>query len=492
MLCRALIEREAIEVYEGPPPVILGEADFRPYQRWMADQALITPFILMAAEMGLGKTGAALLVARKRLDAGLVRRVLIVAPVKVCNNTWPEELAKWEFARSLSYSILTGDEENRLAGMREETQIHIVNRENLVWLFRQLGRRWPYDMLIYDEASRLKGASPKTTPTARTDGTMSTPKLSEFGTLKRTRMYFKYIIEMSGTPSPNGLRDLWGPIYILDRGERLGDSKTAFLNRWFAYNKYNFTYTPHDHSEAEIMAKIADIMVSLREEDYLSLPPFVDIPRYVTLDKKVMDKYKQFERDMLLEEYDVEAVNNGVLTNKLLQFANGSIYDDEGNDRWVHNHKLDELENIVVEANGESMMVAYSFQFDLRAIKKRFPKAVIYDDAPKTKRDWDRGRIPMLLIHPASAGHGLNFQSGGHISVWYGLNWSLELFLQFNKRLHRSGQKAERVFQYRILARGTEDENQLQNLMAKRATQDSITEWVRVRYQDILDQQRLI
>lgn len=479
-----ITDHEALELIEGKGRQ-LSESDFRIYQRWMAQHCYDTPFVLLAAGMGLGKTGAALWVARKRLDEGAVRKVLVVAPVNVANETWPEELRVWDFARPLSWSLLTGPAEEREAARLEDTEIHIINRENVVWLFRQWGRKWPYDMLIYDEASRLKGAKPKTQPVERKDGSMSTPKLSEFGALSRTRMYFDYVIELSGTPAPNGLKDLWGPFYILDRGERLGTSKTAFMKRWFNEDRYTHKITPFAHSEREIMDRVEDIMVSLRKEDYLTLPPVVPVDHWVTLPPPIMKKYKQFEKDMLLREYDVEAVNSGVLVNKLLQFANGSIYDDDGKDRPVHDLKLQKLESIVEEAAGEPLLIAYSFKFDLERIKKRFPRFRVFGETKNDMRDWNDGKLDALIVHPASAGHGMNFQYGGHIFVWYGLNWSLELYQQFNERLPRSGQKAERVFMHRILARGTEDANQDRNLQMKGATQDSITERVRVRMEDM-------
>ncbi len=490
--CRAWIERDALETFYGPPERILRYEDFRDYQVWMADRCLIEPYILMAAEMGLGKTGASLWVIRQRLDRGLVRKVLIVAPLKVAENTWPEEFATWEFARGISYTVLTGSPEDRLEMMKEDTQVHVINRENFVWLRKAWGRHWPYDMLVYDEASRLAGASVKTKPTARNDGSMSVPKLSEFGALCRVRGYFKFIIELSGTPASAGLINLWGPIYLLDEGKRLGASKTAYKNGYFNYDPYNYKLTPHKGSEEEIMSRISDIMVSLREEDYLKLPRFIQTPKYVHLPDPIMKRYREFERDMLIEELDVEAVNSGVLSGKLMQFANGSIYDLDGNDRWVHDHKLDMLGSILEEKGSEPMLIAYSFKFDLARIKKRFPKMRIYGDSANDKRDWDRGRIENLLIHPASAGHGMNFQHGGHFSCWYGMNPSLELWLQFNKRLHRSGQKADTVWQYLIMAKGTEDERMWKVVKRKNATQNSITEHVRVNWRMIRDMQEMI
>lgn len=465
--------------------MLLTENDFEPYQHWMADRAYEQPYTFLAAEMGLGKTPATLYAVRRLLDEGVCKRALVVAPLYVAENTWPDEIAKWRFSRPLTYSVLTGSEAEREAARLQETDIHIINRENLVWLWSRFGAdKWPYDLLVYDEASRLKGGGAKTKPAQRKDGTFSSPRLSEFGALALARNKFDRVIELSGTPAPNGLIDLWGPFYILDRGNRLGRTKTAFKQRWFSENRWTHEIKPHDHSFGEITDKISDVMVSLREADYLSLPPLHVSDRYVNLPKSLREQYHRFEKDMVLEEYDVEAVNSGVLTNKLLQFANGSLYLSDDSALPLHDLKLQALESIVEEAAGKSLLVAYSFKFDLERIKKRYPKARVFGDSKNDMRDWTAGRIPMLICHPASAGHGLNFQFGGHIGVWYGLTWSLELYQQFNKRLHRRGQENDHVMLYRILAKGTADIDVGRALERKGATQDAITNTVRVRLED--------
>jgi hypothetical protein len=480
-----ITDPEIIDLLDGPPAVIRGVKDFRPYQKLMSDLCRKKPAVLLAAEMGLGKTAAVLHALRRMLDRGVIRKVLIVAPLYVARNTWPEEIRVWDFARVLTYSVLTGGESERRAAAIEPTQIHIINRENLVWLWQLFGRKWPYDCLVYDEASRLKAGRKRTKPTERKDGSFSSRKLSEFGALAQTRGYYRKVIEMSGTPAPNGLTDLWGPLYILDQGRRLGATKTAFLNRWFWSNPYGYDVTPHAHSRSEIMGRISDVMVSLREEDYLSLPPLVTDDRWVSMPLSLEDQYRRFEKTMVLEEYDVEAVSSGVLVNKLLQFANGGLYRQDGAVQPIHDLKLKALESIVEEACGAPLLIAYSFKFDLARIRKKFPKFRVFGDSRDDMRDWNAGRIPGLIVHPASAGHGLNFQHGSNICVWYGLNWSLELYKQFNKRLHRSGQAADRVFMYRILCRGTADEHMLGALEAKGQTQDQITEMVRIRMERI-------
>ena len=501
-LPRFIHDLEALELIYGPPDEILSARDMRTYQRWMSD-LIVSQDVFLGAEMGLGKTAATLHAINRMLKLGQITQVLVVAPLKVAEETWAAEIAKWRFARGLTYRIVTGTEEERRAALTHPAQITIINRENLPWLQKTLGvRRWKFDMLVYDEASRLKSGRKRSKPKMRADGTMPPKRLTEFGILRRMRFTFKRIVELSGTPSPNGLIDLWGPIFLIDLGYRLGKSMTEYKRRWF-FPESRFgdgeKNKPFDHSEAEIMDRIKDIFYSLREEDYLKLPPLNIIDHKVTLSPKEMARYKEFEKQAAMEVRNragerevIEAVNKGVLTGKLLQFANGSMYlgdkFDEETDRKlpresvkIHEHKLDVLESIMAEAMGKPVMVAYSFQFDKEAIKKRFPYVRIYGESKNDMRDWNAGKIRMLLIHPASAGHGLNFQHGSNISVWYGLTWSAELYRQFMKRLHRSGQKADRVFLHRILTQGTMDMSVVKVLNERQVTQDQITEAVRVR-----------
>lgn len=481
----------ALELIDGPPKRIFSFTDFRVYQKWMAKLILLLPAVFLAAEMGLGKTAAVLKAIRQLLDLGEVKKILIVAPIKVADYTWPEEIAKWAFARDLTFSVITGNEDERRIAVRQDVEIHIINRENLVWLQRYWGRRWPYDMLVYDEASRLKQGNKRTKGNVREDGSKTGKRVSEFGILRKMRWSFKKVVLLSGTPAPNGLIDLWGPIFIIDLGKRLGTSKTKFLERWFKQNKYNYKIEPHDWSEDEIMEKIDDVFFSLKEEDYLTLPPRIDVDHWIDLPPKAMELYRRMERDMVLAEFDAEAVNNGVLTNKLLQIANGSVYDMAGKAHRIHDEKLDVLDSIMAEAAGRPVLLAYEFQFDADAIRKRFPYARFFGESKYDKRDWDDGKIKLLVTHPASAGHGLNLQFGGNIMVWYGLTWSLELYLQFIKRLHRSGQLADRVFLHRILARRTADEAMAGLLTVKGTTQDRITDAVKAHVEEDLSGWRM-
>ena len=487
---------DVIETLDGLPDP-LTEENFEGYQHWMADLLYANPIVLLGAFMGSGKTATSLHAARRLLDEGKVKKVLIVAPLNVAKDTWPDELLVWDFAQRFTYTVIVGDEQQRREAANKDVELYIINRENYNWLYEMLGiRRWNFDLLIYDEASRLKGGDKKTNPVARKDGTVGRARISHFGRLAMTRHKFKRVWELTGTPAPNGVIDLWGPLYVLDKGERLGRSITKFRERWFRYDQYARAYEPFDHSEAEITERLKGVFHCLKEEDYLSLPPLKIVDRFVTLAPKIMAQYKEFERTLALEEYDVEALNNGVLCNKLLQFANGSVYadaDEQDPDDWrtksvakyVHSTKLDELSSIHAEAGGRPLLIAYSYKFDVQAIKKRFPKFRIFGETANDLRDWNRGKLDGLVLHPASAGHGLNFQKGSNIAVHYGLNWSLELYQQFNKRLHRRGQESDTVWLYRILARGTNDMRVAQRLEDRGVTQDRITDTARVRVEDI-------
>lgn len=498
---RTYYPADVVEVLDGFSQT-LTEGDFDEYQQWMTAKFQDNKIVFLGSFMGSGKTGTAIHAATKLLRKGKITKVLVVAPLNVAKDTWPDEMMVWDFARDFEFSVIVGDAATREAALEKDVQFYFINRENLRWLYETVGiTGWIWDCLIYDEATRLAAGDKKTSGSIRVDGTQSRKRLSEFGYLTKVRHRFKYVWELSGTPAPRGVIGLWGPIYILDGGERLGRSKTKFEERWFKENPYTRKKEPHDHSEGEILERCKDVMFCLKEEDYLDLPPLVKRDRFVTLNPRHMAQYREFERTLALDEYNVEAVNNGVLCNKLLQFANGSVYAEEDMDgadllsppdwrkkavaKHVHNAKLQELGSIFQEAEGRSVLIAYSYKFDVQAIKKRYPFVRIYGETANDLQDWNRGRLRAMILHPASAGHGMNFQHGGNIAVWYGLNWSLELYQQFNKRLARRGQQADRVWMYRILARGTMDERVSAALEAKAADQERITDTFRVRAHEI-------
>ena len=495
-----LCDIEAIELIYDPPDTILYAYNFRAYQKWMAEQIVDLDGVFLGAEMGLGKTGATLWAIRQLLDSGEIKKVLVIAPLRVAEETWPEEIRTWDFARDLTYRVVTGTEPERRAALRQPAQITIVNRENLRWLLKGIGmKRWNFDMIVYDEGSRLKRGVLMTNPRANKQGVTPDPKMTELGCLTRVSGKTKKMVILSGTPSPNGLVDLFGPIFAIDQGKRLGSSMTAFKQRWFREDQYTKTVDPLPGAEPEIMRRLEDIFFSLKEEDYLDLPPLVIRDHKIKLPKKAMLRYREMEKHMAIELKGsrgdtelIEAVNKGVLTQKLLQIANGSVYTgpiwDEMKEDWLpkesiklHDAKLEALDSIVEEAAGRPILVAYSFQFDKDAIVKRFPYARVFGERKSDMRDWNAGRIKMLVTHPASAGHGLNFQKASNIAVWYGLTWSLELYRQFVKRLHRSGQKEDRVFLHRLLAEGTADMNVVEVLKMRGTTQDQITDAVRIR-----------
>lgn len=455
------------------------KSELRNAQIYMAKAIKRIKTVLLAVDMGMGKTAATLTAVRRLLDEFMVRRVLVVAPLYVAEETWPEEIAQWEHLRCLKYSVITGTPKKRMEALQAKAEIYIINRENLPWLWRTIGsKKWKFDMLVYDESSRLKSGRKRTRGRKR---------LSEFGALALARHKADYVVELSGTPAPNGLRDLWGQIYILDLGERLGRARRDFEDRWFNKDFMGWNLEPKPHAEKQIMAAIKDVMICLRSEDYLDLPPVISNVRKVHMPSRAMKEYRIFEREMVSELYDVEAVSRGVLTNKLLQFANGSMYREleEGSKKReivkIHDAKIAALESVVEEANGAQILLAYSFKFDLKQILRKYPKATVVGVHDDWKKRWDRGKAGLLLAHPASIGHGTNLQYGGYITCWYGLTWSLELYQQFNKRLPRPGQENPFVAIHHIIAAGTADETVYAAMQDKGATQDRITDAVRKR-----------
>ena len=507
------------------------ESDLRYYQEWMERMIRENPYLLLAVPMGLGKTAATLTAVKKLLARSDVYQVLIIAPLRVAKDTWPDEILAWEHTCDIPFTVIRAEDDDvevraayasayrqyreilklpsreaagearkvmpaRKADIRgrlteSDAPIHIINREAIPWLVKFWGKDWPYDMVVYDEASRLKGGNMRTAGGKAEAGKKGSSPLSEFGSLVRVRHAMKRVVELSGTPSPNGEIDLWGPMFLLDRGERLGRSKTAFLNRWFDQNRYTYEIKARPGAVEDITRRIKDLMFSLDAEEHLpDLPPIIPNIIKVDIGRENMLNYRQFERDLVSEAYDVEAVNSGVLTNKLLQFANGSMYRQREGERrrevvHIHDAKLDALESIIAEEGNNPILVAYSFKFDLDRIKKRFKHAVVAEDDPNFVKNWNSGKIKLALAHPASLGHGLNLQYGGHIVVWFGLTWSLELYLQFNKRLPRPGQPNPFVTIHHIIATGTNDERTLAALNRKGARQDDITRATKAHLNDL-------
>jgi hypothetical protein len=460
------------------------------------------PEFMLAADMGIGKTGAVLTVVRRLLDEFLVAHVLVVAPLLVAEETWPEEIEAWRHTAVLHYEVLTGVPERREQRARRLPELSIINKENLTWLIEFWGDDWPYDMVVIDEMSGFKNPTKRNKPTKVAvqqviDGVItklpkSTPdeeieaevrkamkkvkgNLTRFGALCRVRKRIDRIVGMTGTPSPNGLEDIWSQYFLLDQGKRLGSSFTDYRRRWFDSDYMGYKYTLRPGAFDCIIERIKDITISMKTADFIDMPDVVYNTIPIRLPPKVMKQYKQFEKDLILAEHDIEAVNSGVLTGKLLQLANGSVYDEDGNAIEIHSMKLDALDLVIEEAAGRPVLVAYSYKFDLEKLKKRYPHAEVVGETANLQKRWNAGKIQLLLAHPQSAGHGLNLQYGGCITVWYGLCWSLEFYQQLNKRLHRPGQE-NTVFIHHIVALGTKDEDVMAVLPLKDATQDALIE----------------
>ena len=460
-------------------------ADLRPYQNAIVEAITNKHGILVTLAPGLGKTVSTLTAIRDMLDRFEVTRVLLVAPLLVAEETWPHEIEEWEHTRCLSYEVLTGSAERRATRARIPADIHIVNKENLPWLVEFWGDDFPYDCLVIDESSCFRNPSKRNKPSKKAVEAYAldpehTPKpkgsITRFGALCKVRKHFDKVILLTGTPCPNGLMDLWSQMYLVDFGERLGSKFSAFRSRWFESDYMGYKWTPRPGAMEQITSRIADVTFSMRAEDWLTLPERIDNHIWVELPPKVLKQYKEFERKMILEEHDIEAVNNGVLTGKLLQCATGSVYREDGTFVELHDLKLQALDALIEEAAGNPVLVAYSYQFDLEKLRHRYKGAEVLGENPGCVARWNRGEIPVLLAHPASASFGLNLQHGGSITVWYGLPWSLEHYIQFNARLLRSGQTASSVIIHHIVARDTVDERVLVALEDKAADQNAVIE----------------
>lgn len=394
--------------------------------------------------------------------------VLVIAPKRVAEHTWSKEAGKWEHLRHLRVSRIMGTAKQRLEALSAPADLYVVNRENVVWLVDVVGKCWPFPIVVIDELSSFKSAQAK-----------------RWKALRRVRGRIRRIIGLTGTPRPNGLEDLWPEIYLLDQGERLGKTLTQFRSRYLVPEKYNgpivYKYRPQDGAEAEVYDRLADICMSIRKEDVLSLPGQIYEDIELTAPAAVLRQYKQFERDRVLECLDADgqivAGSAAALTNKLLQFANGAIYDEDGAVHELHSVKLDALEELIEEAGGDPVLVLYAYQHDADRIRQRIPCRAI--DTSEDIDAWNRGEIPVALAHPSSIGHGLNLQDGGHIIIWYGLTWSLELYQQANERLNRPGQRNIcRI--YHLILQGTHDARVLDSLKRKDEGQAAAIEALRL------------
>ena len=440
--------------------------DLHKYQERMVNFIYNTPKCAVWAGLGLGKTITTLTAITDLLDSFTVCKVLIVAPLRVANSVWHKEAVNWQHTKHLKFSIVTGSEKERLAALHKTADIYVINRENVTWIVEHYAKKWPFDMIVIDEASSFKS-----------------PSSQRFKSLRKTIPFTDRLVELTGTPSPNGLLDIWSQMYLIDSGERLGRSMTAYKQRFFEAGYNGYSFKPVKSADKIIHKLIDDIVISLNVEDYLEMPERIDTVIRVALPPARLAEYKQLERDFLIQINDNEIVayNAATLAGKLLQFANGATYTDElKNWTEIHSAKLDAIDDIIAENSDENLLIAYNYKTDLIRLQARYPDAVVLDKNPDTIAQWNKGNIKMLLAHPASAGHGLNLQHGGSIIVWFGLNWSLELYQQFNGRLHRQGQtKPVRVVH--IVADGCIDDKVMLAIENKATTQQQLIDALKMK-----------
>lgn len=437
------------------------------YQQFATDFILEHPVACLMLDMGLGKTIITLTALwQLTLDSFDVSRILVIAPKRVAADTWPKELSKWEHLKGLDASLVMGTQAEREAALRQQTFLYIINRENVSWLVEN--HRWDFDMVVIDELSSFKSN-----------------QAQRFKALKKVRPLVSRIVGLTGTPAPNSLLDLWPQMYLMDMGQRLGRFIGGFRERFFMPDKRSreiiYSYKPREGAEEAIYDLISDICISMKAVDYLDMPELIMNRVEVSMDSREQKIYDDFQRDMVVNLHgeELDAVNAAVLSGKLLQMANGAVYGENHKVLRIHDRKLDALEDLVEAANGKPLLVAYWYEHDLQRIKARFKTARCIDTT-KDIDDWNAGRIPLALVHPASAGHGLNLQDGGCTIVWFGLTWSLELYQQLNARLWRQGQKHTVVIHH-IVTKGTHDEDVLRALECKDTRQSALIDAVRAR-----------
>lgn len=453
---------------------MLNRSNLHDYQVRGVNHIIDNEYCALFLDMGLGKTVTTLTAIKELLDNCIISNALVIAPKKVTQVTWSDEIKNWEHLQGLTISVIDGTAKQRREAMAAKADIYAVSRDNIVWLVLEHGGvKLPYDMVVIDELSSFKNHASK-----------------RFRAMRKVRKFIPRVVGLTGTPAPNGLIDLFAQMYLIDEGQRLGKTVTAYRDRFFRPGKRNgdivYTYelkAPQGETEQQISDLISDITISMTAEDYLKMPDKIMLYDYVDLAPKVLAMYRDFEKEQILElinsDEPISAASAAALSNKLQQFANGAIYDAERNIKDLHDEKLDKLDEIVEAANGEPVLIAYSYKHDLERIMQKL-KAYkpVKLEKPEHIADWNAGKIPVLVTHPASAGHGLNLQKGGHNIVWFGNTWSLELYQQFNARLYRQGQ-GKPVTIHHIVTRGTIDEKIIKSLDGKRETQDGLMESIK-------------
>lgn len=447
------------------------------YQKYCIDRVIDSPALGLLLDMGLGKTVITLTaIMDLKYNRFAVNKVLVVAPKKVAASTWSREAEKWEHTKLLRLSICLGSVQKRIRALNKPADMYVINRENVPWLVEYYRNAWPFDMVIIDEFSSFKNHQAK-----------------RFKALKWVRPHIKRMIGLTGTPAPNGLLDLWAQVFLLDGGERLGKTIGGFRERYFEPDQRNrervFTYTPKAGGEETIKNLLGDICISMKAEDYLELPDITTNTIHVSLDPKAEKAYKKLETEMLLEvdESTIDAGSAAVLTNKLLQLCNGAVYDENRTIVNIHDCKIERFLELIEELNGKPALVFYNFQHDKHRILKALSKSKLRIrelKTPQDETDWNNRQIDILLAHPASAAYGLNLQQGGNHVIWFGLNWSLELYQQANKRLHRQGQ-TEKVIIHHLTVAGGMDEDVVSALENKTNTQEQLLNALKARIEKV-------
>ena len=441
-------------------------------------QAFATEFIethkqaCLMLDMGLGKTVCTLTAINNlKYDWFDVMKVLVIAPLRVARDTWPAEIEKWDHLKDLTYSVCIGTLAERSAALKKKADVYLINRENVSWLIEDSGFSFDFDMVVIDELSSFKSG-----------------KAKRFKSLMQVRPKVSRIVGLTGTPSTNGLMDLWAEYRLLDLGQRLGRFITRYRDAFFVPDKRNqqiiFSYKPREGAEEEIYRRVSDITISMKSVDYLDMPELITNYVPVELSSGERKAYRDLKQNMVLElgDEEIDAVNAAALSNKLLQLANGAVYNEDRDVLEVHSRKLDALEDLIEAANGKPVLIAYWFKHDLKRIQKRFPEAKELKSSQDI-RDWNEGRIPVALMHPQSAGHGLNLQAGGSTLIWFGLTWSLELYQQTNARLWRQGQTST-VIIHHIICRNTIDEQVISALEKKDNIQSALIDAVKANLKE--------
>lgn len=452
------------------------------YQKHCISRIINTARAGLFLDMGLGKT-AIVLTAIKELKYSRfeVSKVLVVAPKKVAESTWVREKDKWDHTKMLRVSQVLGSEAKRIKALNTPADIYVTNRENTVWITDYYRNSWPFDMVVLDESSSFKNR-----------------KAKRFKALSGMSGRIKRMVELTGTPSPNGLSDLWAQVFLLDSGERLGRSYTQFRERYFdpgaRGNGVIYSYEPKEGTESSILGKISDICTSMKAEDYLQLPDMVCNEVAVELDASAKKKYQELEREMVLslpeEAGDISVTSAAALSNKLLQLANGAVYDEGRDVHCIHNCKLETFMELVESLQGKPVLVFYNYQHDLARLKEALAKTRLVARELKTQADedaWNAGKVNVLLAHPASSAYGLNLQHGGNHVIWFGLTWNYEQYIQANKRLHRQGQ-TEKVIIHHLVCTGTRDEDVMEALKRKENVQDFVMESLKARIRKIREE----